>query len=138
MITRVHGDFAKGEIINSDLTVSPCWIAKQGLVFAHGETLHAAREALLAKLFEDMPEAERLAAFAEAHKAGQQYPHADYYVWHNRLTGSCEMGRRAFARDHGLSVDEGSMTPEEFVRLTAHAYGGDVIRKLRPLYGMTE
>ena len=46
------------------------------------------------------------------------------------------MGRRQFARDHEIDVEHGSMTPEDFIRLTESAYGGSTIRKLKPLYGM--
>ena len=46
------------------------------------------------------------------------------------------MGRWQFARDHGIDVERGSMTPEDFIRLTENAYGGSTIRKLKPLYGM--
>ena len=114
----------------------PCFIAKIGNWFAHGETLHEAREAALAKTFDDMPEEERISRFVEAHTAGQLYPNIDFFDWHHKLTGSCEMGRRAFARTHDIDVEHGSMTPEDFIRLTENDYGGSTIRKLRPLYGM--
>ena len=39
------------------------------------------------------------------------------------------MGRRQFARDHGIDVDSTTMTLREFLNLTKDAYGGDVIRK---------
>lgn len=63
-------------------------------------------------------------------------PVADFYDWHHKLTGSCTQGRDAFARDHGLKMDD-AMTPEEFIRLTCNAYGGDVIRQLAGRYGVT-
>ena len=53
--------------------------------------------------------------------------------WHHRLTGSCEMGRRAFAERHNVDLN-GSMTVAEFIRLTENDYGGNVIRKLRAHY----
>ena len=136
VLHKIRGDIALGAILNSDLTLTPCFIVKQNDKFAHGGTLHEAREALLAKLFDDMPEEERLARFAECHKAGQRYPNTDFFDWHHRLTGSCEMGRRQFAAEHAVDVENGSMTPEDFIRLTENAYGGRTIRKLRPLYGM--
>jgi hypothetical protein len=52
-----------------------------------------------------------------------------FYDWHHRLTGSCDMGRRQFARDHGIDVDSDTMTLREFLALTKDAYGGSVIRK---------
>ena len=136
ILRKIRGDVARGCILNNELTLTPCFVVKQENTFAHGETLHAAREALLEKLFDDMPEEERLAAFAKAHTLGKTYPNTDFFAWHHRLTGSCEMGRRQFARDHGIDVERGSMTPEDFIRLTESAYGGSTIRKLRALYGM--
>ena len=131
---KIKGNVAKGAILRGDMTLEPCWIVKGANCFAHGETLHKAREALLEKMFEDMPEDERIAAFVEAHKPGVVYPDKDYFDWHHRLTGSCEMGRMAFARDHGLESLEGSRTPEEFIALCENSYGGSVIKKLREYY----
>lgn len=137
LLTQVHGNCARGDILDADMTLTPCWIAKEGGLFAHGETLHKAQAALREKLLENMPEEERIEAFVEAHTAGRVYPNADFFDWHHHLTGSCEMGRRQFAKDYGIDVEAGSMTPEEFIRLTENNYGGDVIRKLRPFYGMS-
>ena len=81
-----------------------------------------------------MPEADRIAAFVQAHKPGQVYPNPDFFSWHHRLTGSCEMGRKQFARDHEIDVEHGSMTPEAFIRLTESAYGSSTIRKLKEFY----
>ena len=134
LITHVRGDIARGSVLNGDLTLRPCYIVKQEDRFAHGETLHKAREALLEKLFDDMPEGERIEAFVKAHKPGAVYPNADFFSWHHRLTGSCEMGRRQFARDHAIDVEHGSMTPEAFIALTIGAYGGSTIRKLQEYY----
>lgn len=53
-----------------------------------------------------------------------------FYDWHHRLTGSCDMGRKQFARDHGVDLKHGMMTLTKFLELTKDAYGGDVIRKV--------
>lgn len=55
----------------------------------------------------------------------------DLYEWHHRLTGSCELGRRQFAKDKGIDIEHGSMTVTEFIELTENAYGGEVIRHLK-------
>ena len=135
LIDHVHGNAAKGRILRDDLSTEACYIAKQGSLFAHGKTLRAAMDALLEKLFEDMPEEERIAEFVKAHEWGKQYPSADYYDWHNRLTGSCDMGRSEFAKRHGYKLtDDELLTVEEFIKLTENSYGGSVIRKLREAY----
>ena len=84
---------------------------------------------------EDMPEEDRIKAFVEAHKPGIAVSNQDLFGWHHRLTGSCLMGRNEFVERHGVDLNA-STTPEEFIRLTEHAYGGDVIRKLRSFYDM--
>ena len=135
LIDHVHGNAAKGRILCNDLTTEDCYIVRQGNLFAHGKTLRKAMEALRDKLFEDMPEEERIAEFVKAHEWGKQYPSADYYDWHHRLTGSCDMGRSEFAENHGYKLtDDELLTAEEFIKLTENSYGGSVIRKLREAY----
>ena len=138
ILRKIRGNVARGCVLNGDLTLTPCYVIRQDDLFAHGKTLRAAREALLEKLFDDMPEGERLDAFRRAHAPGRRYPNTDFFAWHHRLTGSCEMGRRQFARDHGIDVEHGTMTPEDFIRLTEKAYGGSTIRKLKAIYEMDE
>ena len=133
ILRSIRGSVAKGAIVNRDLTLSACFIVKQGNVFAHGETLHAAMEALRDKLYEDMPEEERIEAFMEAHELYKAYPNRDLYDWHHRLTGSCDMGRQTFVKNHGIDMD-GKTTVLEFIRLTEHEYGGEVIKRLKERY----
>ena len=128
-ISHIHGNTAKGTIVNSDLTETPCYIVKEGKYFAHGKTLAEANAALQEKLFNDMPIEERITAFWECHKKGIKYPTKDFFEWHHKLTGSCLIGRQQFAKDHGVDL-EGEMTVEEFIALTKNAFGGDIIRKL--------
>ena len=130
LIRSVRGNTAHGAILNDDLTLTQCYIVKQDNVFAHGETLREAMEALREKLFEDMPEDERIAMFLRETDCGKTYPTQYFYNWHHRLTGSCDMGRKQFAQDHGVDLEHGMMTLTEFLELTKDAYGGDVIRKV--------
>lgn len=129
LIDVCHDAYAMGRILHSDLTTEKCFVVKQDGMFAHGKTLREARDALLEKLFDDMPEDERIAKFTEAHSIHERYPNRDFFSWHHRLTGSCLQGRTAFAQDHGIELD-GSMTTKEFLELTKDSYGGDVIRKV--------
>ena len=129
ILTRIVGNVAKGFIVRNDLSLSPTYICKQGNMFAHGETLHKARDALLEKLFDDMPTEERIAAFCKEFKPGVKRSAMDFFSWHHRLTGSCEQGRREFARQHGVDLDHDELTPEEFFALTRDAYGGSIIRQ---------
>ena len=128
-IRHIHGNTAKGTIINRDLTETPCYIVKEGKYFAHGKTLAEVREALQDKLFYEMPTEARIAAFWACHKKGVKYPTKDFFEWHHKLTRSCLMGRQQFAKDHGIDLD-GEMTVEEFIALTKNAFGGDIIKRL--------
>ena len=128
IITAVHGNIAKGTILQKDLTLTPCFVAKVDGFFAHGETAHAAVEAARDKAFEDLPQEERITAFLNAIKPNTAYPVMTLYDWHHRLTGSCEAGRKAFAKDHGIDLSA-DMTREAFFELTKDAYGGSVIRE---------
>ena len=134
VIDKIKGSFAKGAIIGNDLSLQPCWIVKGGNCFAHGKTLHEARDALFEKLFEDMPEEERIEEFVKAHKPNTVYPDKDFFDWHHRLTGSCEMGRMEFARSHGLETLDGSRTVEEVSELCENSYGGNISKKLKEFY----
>ena len=131
LIYSIHGNVAHGAILHDDLTLTPCYVVKQDNFFAHGETLREAMEALRDKLFEDMPEEERISAFLAETECGKKYPNQHFYEWHHRLTGSCDMGRKTFAQDHGIDVENGAMTLEEFLELTENSYGGDVIRHVQ-------
>lgn len=130
IIRAVHGNIARGAILNRDLTMTPCYIVKQNNRFAHGETLRSAMSALREKLFDGMSEEERIDAFLAEHKPGVEYPCRDLYEWHHSLTGSCEMGRKQFAKDHGIDIDKDRMTIERFCELTRDQYGGEIIRKI--------
>ena len=128
-ISHIHGNAAKGTIINNDLTETLCYIVKEGKYFAHGKTLAEANAALQDKLFDKMPVEKRIAAFWTCHKRGIKYPTKDFFEWHHKLTGSCLMGRQQFAKDHDVDL-EGEMTVEEFITLTKNAFGGDIIKRL--------
>ena len=134
VLTAVRGNVAKGFILLGDMTLQPCFVVKGNRMFAHGETLRDAMQELTDKMFEDMPEEERIAEFIKAYpELDKPYPNAELFGWHHRLTGSCEMGRKAFMRDNDLSMD-GSCTIADFIQLTKNAYNGSVIRNLEMAY----
>ena len=134
ILTRIIGNTAKGFIVRADLSLAPTFVCKRDNAFAHGETLHKAREALLEKLFDDMPTEERIEAFCAEFKTGVKRPAMDFFSWHHRLTGSCEQGRREFARQHDVDIDRDELTPEEFFVLTRDSYGGSIIRQTEEVF----
>lgn len=88
-------------------------------------------DALLNKIFANKPEAERLSEFWNTFTPGVKYPAKEYFVWHYKLTGSCEKGRKEFAERMNIDLDSASFTPEEFIQLTKNSYYGVVIKKLK-------
>ena len=130
IIKQIRGNVAKGFILKSDLSLEPCFVVKGQNYFAHGETLRDAQNALEEKLFQDLDVEERIEMFMKQFQTGKEYPAKDFYEWHNKLTGSCEMGRKAFAQDHDINIETDEMTVSDFINLTRNAFGGSVIRQL--------
>lgn len=60
----------------------------------------------------------------------KKYPARSFYEWHNKLTGSCEMGRQQFARQGGYDLENDMFTVAEFISITRNAYGKEVIGQL--------
>ena len=130
LIDAVFGPYAKGRILMEDMTTRPCYIAKEGQSFAHGDTLREAQTALWEKLIVGKPLDERIAAFLACHTLTDAYPNRDLFEWHHRLTGSCLAGRKAWVQSHGIDMD-GKTTVADFIRLCENDFGGDVIRALK-------
>ena len=131
LIDSVSGNFAKGRILLDDMTTRPCYIAKVGKYFAHGDTLREAMADAQEKYYENRPLTERIADF------NREFPDRDVKVdavrlfeWHHILTGSCLAGRKAFCEDRGLDYEHGHYTVNEFIRITREAYGGEAIKEL--------
>lgn len=130
VIKKVIGDFAKGFVINKDLTTDPCYIAKIENTFAHGETIHDAHEALMEKILEECPVEERIENFLKEFSGNKKFKVIEFYKWHHILTGSCKFGRDQFAKEHGIDLENDEFTVKEFVELTKNSYGGDIIKEI--------
>lgn len=131
IITNVKGNIAKGFILQSDLSLTPCFIVKENNQFSHGNTLHEAFESLQEKLYDDSTEEERIIKFKEHFSDfSKKYSAKDLFIWHHVLTGSCKAGREAFCKDKGIDVNNDRFTVYEFIELTKNSYGGDIIRRL--------
>ena len=134
LIYAVKGDAAKGAVLGKDLTLMDCWIARRGNFFAHGNTLHAAVEAVEAKWMENRPLDERIAEFVKTHQSLEE-PYGDLFDWHHVLTGSCEFGRRQWCEEHGYKPTD-SITLRTFFEQTRNDYGGDIIGQVANSYGL--
>lgn len=134
VIRSAFGNAARGFVINSDLTTTDCVVLKCGDLFAHGNTFKDAEAALQEKLFDAMEPDEKIEMFREKFNDGVKYPAREFWEWHHRLTGSCEFGRNAFVRDHGIDLDAEMYTVREFIDITKDAYGGEIIGRLEEYY----
>ena len=136
IFTSIRGNIAQGFIVQSDLQLTPCFIAKENNKFAHGNTLRDAFTSLQEKLYDDSTEEERIEAFKKKFPSyDEKYDNGDLFAYHHVLTGSCRMGRESFVKDKGLSLD-GKTSVREFVELTKNDYGGDIIKELPKAYGI--
>jgi hypothetical protein len=131
LIDSVHSNYAKGRILNDDMTNKECYIAKCGNYFAHGETLKEAMYDAREKYEENSPIEDRIARFNELFPDRDiPVPASELFHWHHILTGSCLMGRVSFCESRGLDYKDGMYTVNEFIALTKDAYGGEIIKKL--------
>jgi len=133
IIYSVKNNIAKGAILNDDLTLRDCYIAKSGNYFAHGETIKKSLEDAISKELENKPIAERISDFAKTFNNKDSYSNQEFSNWHKRLTGSCDLGRTSFIQNKGIDIN-GKMTVKEFISITKDAYGSDVINELAKQY----
>ena len=126
-----YGLIGIGKIVNNDFSTVKTFVIKQGNTFAHGNTIKEAYNYLMNKLFEDMDEDERIDAFISEFKKNIKYPAMKFFEWHNKLTGSCMAGRKAFAENHGIDLENDMFTVQEFIDLTINSYKGHIIKALK-------
>ena len=135
LIDSVHNNrYAKGFIVKGDLSLQPCYIARAGNCWAHGETLRKAMADAQAKWMEERPLEERIEEFRNTHPDLDK-PYGDLFEWHHILTGSCEMGRREWCAAHGYQPTD-TITVRTFIKQTLNDYGGDAIKQLGEAYGL--
>jgi hypothetical protein len=126
-IYRVKGNIAQGAIVQKDLSLKPCWIAKVDGCFAHGETFKEAVADAKAKALESEPVESRVDRFM------QQFPNGasgkELFDWHGILTTSCNMGRKNFVHSNEIDLDR-HYTIEEFVSIAKDAYPHEAMNLL--------
>lgn len=134
IIESVKGYYAKGFILQDDLTLRPCYIVRRGNYFAHGDTLKKAFNDANLKHTQSLSIEERVSMFTSKFKPNTKYPAMQFFEWHNTLTGSCEFGRKQFCRENGINIETDVMTVAEFIGLVKNSYGQDVIKLLQKEY----
>ena len=129
VIQKTKNNLAKGYIINNDLTIKQCYIAKKDNLYAHGETIEQAQKSLQDKVFDNMDSDEKIEIFLSEFKPKEKYSAKVFFEWHNKLTGSCEFGRNSFIKNHGINLDD-MYSVSEFINITKNDYGSEIIRQL--------
>ena len=130
IITNIHNNVASGFIIKFDMTLIPCYVAKAGNYFAHGETLKDAVKDAEAKEMGEMPIEERIEKFIEAFGSlDSEHTGKEFYDWHSILTGSCRMGRDKFCKENGIDLTK-KYSVRYFLQITKNSYGGDIIKQI--------
>jgi hypothetical protein len=130
VIRNIFNCVAKGYILNDDLTLTKCFVAKYDPFFAHGKTVEEAFKALQDKRMANLDTETTISEFLKEFKSGEKYKGAVFFDWHHYLTGSCEMGRRQFVETHGFDLNA-DYTVDEFIEATKEDFGGEVIKKLK-------
>ena len=132
---HINKNVAKGKIVNGDLTTEDCYIVKGNNMFAHGETIKKAMQALQEKIYDSLDVDEAIAKFKERFKQkNRKYKASDFYLWHHILTGSCEHGRTIFCKNNDIDLENGKYTVLEFIKITENSYNGDIIKRLKRYY----
>ena len=130
IITSIHGNVAKGFILNKNLTLEKTFVAKGNNKFAHGKTLKEAVADLQKKIFDDLDIEEKIEMFNKQFNRVEKYSGEEFYKWHHILTDSCTAGRDNFVRENNLDLKK-LYTVDEFIKITKDSYGGNIIKKLR-------
>ena len=129
VISSVHNNYAKAAILNTDLTLTDCYIVKVDDCFAHGRTLKEAFNDATKKSLQNKSVIDRIDMFIAKSSNDKTYTVDELSEWHGILTGSCKMGRESFIRNNDVDVTK-KYSISEFIELTKNAYGSDVIQQL--------
>ena len=136
IITQVHGNIARGYIVNTFLDLRPCFIAKAGNSFAHGETIKEALSDASEKEMKRLPLEDRIEMFKEVFgDLDSEHAGIEFYNWHHTLTGSCRIGRDEFCKDNNIDLEK-KYTVRYFLDITKESYGSDVIKLILEEYYM--
>lgn len=131
IIINVKKNIAQGFILNSDMTLEPCYIVKNDNYHSHGKSLKEAMNNLSKKTFANLNFEDKIKEFKiKFNDLTKKYNAEDFFEWHYYLTGSCEMGRRNWCKNHNINIEKDTFTIMEFIKLTKDSYNGDKIKRL--------
>ena len=127
---HIKKEIAFVDVICEDMRTKKKVIVKGQGMFACGNTIKEAFEALENKRFDRLDIESKKQKFFLVFNTEDEYPARDFFVWHGFLTGSCESGRMIFAKEKGFDLDHDKMTKEEFFMLVKDEYGWEIIKTL--------
>lgn len=133
IIKSIHGNVARGFIMNKDLTLDPTYIVKGSKLFAHGSTLIEAIQSLNGKIFDDMDLEDKIEIFKGKFNKTDKYKGTEFFTWHHNLTGSCLQGRNSFVKNNNLNLED-RYTVSEFLEIVKGSYGWGVLENLEDYY----
>ena len=131
IITYVAGDLAQGFILEHNIYLKPCYVAKYDTFFGHGKTAKDAMHAAMGKSIIHKPTNERIELFLSKYNKNSRIPAKELFDWHGIITGSCKLGRENFCSNHDINMDTDQFTMDEFIALTINSYGGETIKRLK-------
>ena len=131
LIYSLKGNIAKGAIVNDDMTLKDCYIARVDNCFAHGSTAKEALKEATAKALQQTPIEVRIERFINKFNLTKKHTASDLFEWHGILTGSCKLGRKSFCANHSIDTATAKFTVKEFIALTENQYGREVIKQLK-------
>ena len=131
IIKSIKGNVARGYIVNHDLTMDNTYIVKNddNKYFAHGKTIKEAMQSLQDKIIADMGTEEVIDMFLMEVDKRKKYTASYFFDWHGKLTGSCLQGRESFVKNKCIDLTK-NMTLGEFLEITKHEYGGEIIEQI--------
>jgi hypothetical protein len=131
IFNSIKGNVALVNVINaSDFSSEAMYIFKKGDYFAHGTSIKEAEDSANVKYYNNVDKDTVISDFKKEFLPTANYPNSLFYKWHTILTGSCNAGKDLWMKQEGISKN-GSMTVETFLKITANAYGGEIIRSIK-------
>lgn len=134
IITNIKGNIASGYILNTDLSLTPTYIAKNDKFFSHGKSVKEAMFDCHQKYILSLNINEKIESFRKEFNNTEKYDAILFYKWHNLLTGSCKQGRDNFCNNHSINIDTDKFSVKEFIEICRDNYGYDTIKLLYKYY----
>lgn len=126
IITSIKKNIAKGFILQEDMTLDPCYVAKVGCNYAHAKNIKEALSQAFEKSLVNQDIESKITEFVKYFEKDKLYTIEEFSRWHYILTGSCELGRNNFIKN----IEKRNYTVTEFFDKVKNSYGNSIIEEL--------